>query len=263
MKNKIGYVYLTTNLVNGKQYVGQHIANKFDKSYKGSGNAIKSAFKKYGWNNFKCKIICWCSTQKELNYREHCEIVFHSTFSPNGYNLKCGGSHGKLRKETIEKMRKANKGKKLTEETKTKISIALKGKKREPLGEKWRKNVSIGHKGQVAWNKGLKGIIKHSEETCKKISESNKGKHKPPVWMMGKNKGTHLTNEEKKANQLSQPNRKVVYQYDKNYNLIKIWDSIREAGRAGFDSSCVSACCNGKKHCKTYKGFVWSYTPLE
>lgn len=257
---EIGYIYLTTNLVNGKRYVGQHLATEFDKSYKGSGNAIKAAFNKYGWNNFKCEIICWCSTQEELNYREECEIVFHSTFSPNGYNLKHGGARGKLRQETIEKLSIINKGRKDTEETKRKKSIALKGKKREPFDKKWCKNISIGHKGQVAWNKGVKGVVKDSEETRKKKSESNKGKHKTPVWMMGKRKGAHLTEEEKKANQLNQPNRKVVYQYDKDWNLVKVWNSIREAGRCGFDISNVSACCRGKL--KTYKKHFWTYQPI-
>lgn len=43
-----GYIYLTTNLINNKKYIGQHKATKFSESYKGSGSFITKAFKKYG-----------------------------------------------------------------------------------------------------------------------------------------------------------------------------------------------------------------------
>jgi|SRR5208337_3642722 len=42
-----------------------------------------------------------------------------------------------------------------------------------------------GLTGHPAWNKGKKGIYKHSEETCRRISEANKGQ--PPTYgMLGK-----------------------------------------------------------------------------
>ena len=53
---------------------------------------------------------------------------------------------------------------------------------------------------------------------------------------------------------------KKVYQYDKDYNLIKIWYSAAEAGRNGFLRSHVNACCLGKY--KTHKGYIWSYEEL-
>ena len=53
---------------------------------------------------------------------------------------------------------------------------------------------------------------------------------------------------------------KKVFQYDKNLNLIKIWESGQEAQRKGFSSGNISNCCNGKLN--QYKGYIWSYTPL-
>ena len=53
---------------------------------------------------------------------------------------------------------------------------------------------------------------------------------------------------------------KKVYQYDMQGNLIKEWDSTREAGRNGFDNANISKCCLGKH--KTHKGFIWSYEEL-
>ena len=41
-----GYIYLTTNLINGKKYIGQHRSKEFDKSYFGSGVVLLKALEK-------------------------------------------------------------------------------------------------------------------------------------------------------------------------------------------------------------------------
>lgn len=43
----------------------------------------------------------------------------------------------------------------------------------------------------------------------------------------------------------------------KNGELVLVFPSTNEAGRNGFVSSNVAACCRGKL--KTYKGFEWKY----
>ena len=55
--------------------------------------------------------------------------------------------------------------------------------------------------------------------------------------------------------------KKQVYQYTLDGELVKIWPSTAECGRNGFNSGHISQCCNGKK--KKYKGYRWSYTPLQ
>ena len=58
-------VYLTTNLVNNKTYVGKHrvVGDLFDDEYIGSGSIMLSAIKKYGKNNFKKDILAICIMQ--------------------------------------------------------------------------------------------------------------------------------------------------------------------------------------------------------
>jgi hypothetical protein len=48
-------VYLTTNLINGKKYIGSDSNN--NKYYYGSGVNLKQAIKKYGKSNFKKQIL--------------------------------------------------------------------------------------------------------------------------------------------------------------------------------------------------------------
>lgn len=66
-----GYIYKTTNLINGKIYIGQHKATIFENNnYLGSGNLIKRAIKKYGEEHFKVELIDVAENQKELDEKE-------------------------------------------------------------------------------------------------------------------------------------------------------------------------------------------------
>ena len=89
-------VYLITNLINFKIYVGVHSTyNVFD-DYMGSGKCIKAAIKKYGIENFKKEIIAIFDNRKVALKLEK-EIV-NSNFlnSDNTYNLTIGGAGIKL-----------------------------------------------------------------------------------------------------------------------------------------------------------------------
>ena len=53
---------------------------------------------------------------------------------------------------------------------------------------------------------------------------------------------------------------KKVEQYDLKGNLIKIWDSLKEASLfVEGNSTGIHQCCSMKHPKKTYKGYVWKY----
>lgn len=93
-----GYIYKTTNLINGKIYIGKHKASEFNPNYKGSGTAyLSNAFKKYGWENFKVEFLIPCFSLEELNTEERFLIEwFNSRDRSIGYNRAEGGDGGVL-----------------------------------------------------------------------------------------------------------------------------------------------------------------------
>lgn len=96
-KEKYGYIYLTTNLINGKKYIGQKKSNKFINRYKGSGTAIKKAIDKYGIKNFRVELLEWCYSKEELSEKEQYWISYYNAVKDsNFYNMSIGGSSGRL-----------------------------------------------------------------------------------------------------------------------------------------------------------------------
>ena len=83
-------------------------------------------------------------------------------------------------KETIEKIRQSNTGRKLSMESRKKISLAQLGKKRKPLSEETKQKIRLKHLGK-----------KLSPEHILKMSIAKKGK---PGW----NTGKHWSEEMKK-----------------------------------------------------------------
>lgn len=166
------FVYKTTNLINGKIYIGQSKYNNPD--YLGSGIFIKQAVEKYGKVNFSKVILEECESQEITNEKEKFWIKeLNSKDKSIGYNVADGGSSFIMNKEISEKISKTLKGKytgensfrygiEITEDHKKIISFHNKGKK---LTEETRKKMSNSKKG-----------ITFSEESRKKMSESHSNK---------------------------------------------------------------------------------------
>ena len=84
-------IYKTTNLVNGKFYVGKHQTKNLDDGYFGSGKLLVRAVKKYGIKNFTTEIIAIYEHEWQMNLAERILAVVDSEIS---YNLCSGGKGG-------------------------------------------------------------------------------------------------------------------------------------------------------------------------
>lgn len=57
-------------------------------------------------------------------------------------------------------------------------------------------------------------------------------------------------------------NHKTVYQYDENYKLVKVWNSVMDIERClQIRNGHISECCKGKR--KKVKGYIWRYEPIK
>ena len=95
------FVFITTNLINGKQYVGDHSTNDMEcsrtKNYLGSGKPyFKNAKEKYSCDNFERKILEFFPTKQEAFDAQEKYIKQYNTLSPNGYNLSPKGGVGNI-----------------------------------------------------------------------------------------------------------------------------------------------------------------------
>lgn len=164
--NPIGYIYKTENLINGKLYVGQKSSSIFlGEKYLGSGKALNYAIQKYGKENFKTELVCWCFSKEELDKKEIEYIEFWDTRNKHiGYNIAPGGTGGNLGEEAISKMR-----------------YSLKHNGNSSLGkicitnEKVNRFINKDSSIPIGWHKESKskGHLK-SEETKLKMKESAK-----------------------------------------------------------------------------------------
>jgi hypothetical protein len=161
-------IYLTTNLVNGKKYIGLDVKN--DNSYYGSGIHIKRAIKKYGKENFTKEILEICDNREELILCEKKWIkTYNAVESKEFYNVHEGGIGGDVT-QFMDEFK--------IQEWKKNISEGKRGRtKGIPLTEKNKKGISQGLK-QYYSNGGIAPLQgkPRDEETKMKISESNKGK---------------------------------------------------------------------------------------
>ncbi len=163
-------IYKTTNKVNGKIYIGQHITTNLNDNYLGSGKIIQRAIKKYSEENFKREILFDFDNREEMNEKE-AELVNEEFITRDDtYNLKPGGEgnwwycNQKLTSE--ERSKNGFKGGKISG------NILAQKVKDDP---KFRKQ--IGNRFNSPTNIRFRGK-QHTEDVKRRIGEANSKKQK-------------------------------------------------------------------------------------
>lgn len=87
------FLYKTTNLLNGKYYIGKHKTRNLSDGYVGSGKLLKRAIEKYGIENFQFEVIEWFDSETMMNQREKELVTEEFCSQDDNYNL-CVGGHG-------------------------------------------------------------------------------------------------------------------------------------------------------------------------
>ncbi len=179
-------IYKIQNIIDNKVYIGsavdfikrfrQHKC-KLAKNQHHSKH-LQYSWNKYGENNFKFDIIELVEDPKKLVEREQYWIDYYKSYAHEfGYNIvpTAGSQLGyKHSEETLNKMRgqKRDKsfgkqisirqlGRKLSQDTRLKMSQSQLNAQNERIFNftpETLLKMSESHKGQIAWNKGLRGF---------------------------------------------------------------------------------------------------------
>jgi len=163
----MGCIYLITNNVDGKKYVGQHNKQDIQKRWiqhlydagTGCDYVLHKAIRKYGEDAFTIEVLCIVPNGDPLCRMEEYFAEQLETYVwdiPGGYNMIWCGKRGrdgiKSSASTVEKQREAMKAFRavnpVSEETRSKMSASMKGRvppnKGVPISEEKREKVREG-----------------------------------------------------------------------------------------------------------------------
>jgi Zn-finger domain-containing protein len=161
-EKKYHFIYKTTNLKNGKFYVGMHSTNKLDDGYLGSGTRLRRSIRKNGKENFKLEILEFFSDRSSLVEREK-QLVNESLLKdPMCMNMCVGGEGGFISVDGYKK------GAKRMNE----IVWANPEYRKKKSEWKSEHNIKLWKEGKLKTNPWPKGKPL-SDETKRKIGEAN------------------------------------------------------------------------------------------
>jgi group I intron endonuclease len=229
---------------------------------------LQNNFNKYGKNNLLFSIIDFYEPEFCIGAEQYWLNMLNSY--NNGYNLSY----------VVEK---SSLGRKLTNEQKKIISERMMGDKnpnyrkiytqeeRNSIGVILSKSI-LQYDFNINLIKEWNSIIEATETlsidggNISKCCNYEQLTYKKYFWFFSDTKiniKEHINNilirkKEAQKHRNQKRREKMVVQYDLKGNMIKIWNSLKEATLSinGTNGN-ISNCCNGKS--KTYKGFIWKY----
>ena len=165
------YIYLITNSVNGKVYIGQ--TNDLNVRWKSHKRAalmpespdkmvISRAITKHGVSNFTFKELDVCETQDQVNILEDQYIEKYDSTNPEkGYNVKRGGFNAPIPEAIRKKISESSMGKPGTN----------KGKH---FDDDWKRNLSQFQIGKPKFGKIRRFSAEEEKEICKLYDKKEK-----------------------------------------------------------------------------------------
>lgn len=200
---KIHTLYKTTNIKNGKFYIGVHTTNdvgfgtdSWIDPYVGSGKLVLRVLKRYGRSIFDVEVIAYFDNEDFAYDAERDLVTEELVKSRKCYNTVLGGGKPPIITSEIARVAQANR--KLNgngiegdrnpakrPEVRAAISIGQRGRRGSLLGRKGEYHPAFG---RPAWNKGKKVGVR-SEETKMKIAATLKGKRHPPERVEANRRG--------------------------------------------------------------------------
>lgn len=170
-------IYMITNLIDGKKYIGQTTNyNKRSKTHfsklrdnKHHNEHLQRAFNKYGEKNFKIEILSLCDENQLDELEKEYIKKYNCCDERYGYNLMDGGQkYRHFTNEVKEKMSRSGKGRVFSEIHKKRISENNKGRKisKEAID---KANKTKIEKGILQGEKNPVSII--SDDKAKEILE--------------------------------------------------------------------------------------------
>lgn len=164
VSNPCWSVYVHTNKINGKKYVGITSQNPKDRWLGGHGYGHKLKFgraiEKYGWDGFEHEIVCEKIPEDEAKNMEQVLISNFSTQDDRyGYNMTSGGD--------------GISGFKHTDESRRKMSISKSGSNHPNYHKHLSETTRTKIANQLVGNQNAFGVVR-SATTRKRMSNSKK-----------------------------------------------------------------------------------------
>lgn len=238
----IGYIYLITNLINGKKYVGQTsmtIKQRWRKHCSCAKNepnviGVDAAIRKYGEENFSCEIIKECPLE-ELDKWEIYYIKEYDTYqgdnADKGYNLTLGGKGGILYDIDEEEMLQLYlEGKSATE-----LAIYY-GCSDKTIGNRLKKYNVDTEEHRRQWLKNHPECWKDNFQKGAKLSCFKEGDGAKPVYAV---------ELDKSFNSLKECSQWLL---ENGYTKASSWEYVRKS---------LSRCLTGER--KSYLGMHFRY----
>lgn len=241
-----GFIYITTNNVNGKKYIGQKKYIKGWEYYLGSGTILNKAIKKYGKENFSREIIEECDSKELLDIREKYWInFFNATKSNSFYNIAKGGDGGNTIQGFSEK--RLNDLKELHSKKLMKYHENRHGDFNSKLTKDIVVNTIIPRLKNNEFNSD---IAKDLDVSCKTIDDIRHHK----TWK----KYTRNIIFDDISNRKRGRTAQQVTQYSLNGIKLKSYNDATKAGMSvDADPKMIMDVCSGNK--RQCRGYVWRY----